>query len=248
MIFQELEHLIGQVWIYPASPEPQDIQPNVGILRLPNRTILIDGGNSPRHSRRILGELAASGFPPVDTIIYTHHHWDHVFGAQVFNAATIIAHENCAARLQEAAIRPWSQTALRDEMARQPELTLFNEAIIRVVEDFRDFRICVPTMSFSHLLTLHTAMCRVELVHVGGSHASDSIIVKIPEFGVMFLGDSYYPPMYLERTPENDKLDVTVLESCAAEGYEVYVDGHGKPRTLARLQAMIAEERQRQGI
>src|SRR5437868_5520460 len=120
MIFQELEYLAGQVWMYPVSPEPDTVQPNVGVLRTKDRTILVDCGNSPRHARRIMGELAASAFPPVDTIIYTHHHWDHVFGAQIFNGAQIIAHEACAAHLDQSAARPWNAPALRDEILRIP--------------------------------------------------------------------------------------------------------------------------------
>jgi glyoxylase-like metal-dependent hydrolase (beta-lactamase superfamily II) len=122
------------------------------------------------------------------------------------------------------------------------------DAIIEAVEDFRDFRVCLPTMYFSKAMTLHTGLFRVELVHVGGVHAEDSVIVKIPEAGVMFLGDSYYPPVYFERTPENDHLDVAMLESFLEEGYSWYVDGHGKPRTMAQMQELINEERQRQGI
>jgi glyoxylase-like metal-dependent hydrolase (beta-lactamase superfamily II) len=244
-MFQELEYLAGQVWLYPMHPQPEVVQPNVGIIRAGTRTILVDAGNSPRHARRIMGELAASGFPSVKTLIYTHHHWDHVFGGMAYNADTIIAHEACILPLQQAASRVWNNTALREEAQRVPHLHTRNTAISSAVEDWRDFRIVLPRITFTKSLTLHLdGNAAIELVHVGGRHAAESIIVKIPDAKVMFLGDCYYPPPAAERSVDDDALDVAMLEAFVAENYAIYVDGHGKPRTLENMQALIAYERQ----
>lgn len=244
-MFQELEYLAGQVWLYPMHPHADVVQPNVGIIRVGTRTILVDAGNSPRHARRIMGELAASGFPSVKTVIYTHHHWDHVFGGMAYNADTVIAHELCIAPLQQAASRVWNNTALREEAQRVPHLYVRNTAISNAVEDWRDFRIVPPRITFTKTLVLYQEDdTRIELVHVGGRHAPDSIIVKIPDASVMFLGDCYYPPPTAERAPHDDALDMVMLESFVAENYAIYVDGHSKPHSLDEMRALIAAFRQ----
>jgi glyoxylase-like metal-dependent hydrolase (beta-lactamase superfamily II) len=246
MLYQELDYLAPHVWRYPLSPRSEDPQPNIGILKTPQQTILIDAGNSPRHARYILSELTASGFPPVKTIILTHHHWDHTLGAQVYDAATIIAHEACAVQLRQMANKTWQPSALREEALRLPQIQPRNQQILQAVDDWRDFHICLPTITFTTRLQWYPSPdMAIECVHVGGVHAADSIVVKIPSSGVMFLGDCFYPPVYEERTPANSHLDVTMLESLLEARYTVYVDGHGKPRTYEQMHDLIKAEQRR---
>jgi glyoxylase-like metal-dependent hydrolase (beta-lactamase superfamily II) len=89
-----LMQVAPHVWIFPHDEDPNRYQPNVGIIVAGEHTILIDAGNSPRHARRILLSLDDIQAPAVSSIIYTHSHWDHVFGAMVFGAPAI-AHELC---------------------------------------------------------------------------------------------------------------------------------------------------------
>lgn len=248
-MYRDLQQLSDRVWYYPRDTDEGVVQPNVGVIQSGNQTILVDGGNSPRHSRRIISELAACGFAPVDVVIYTHHHWDHVFGAMVFNAERIIAHHRCDTALRKWSHRDWSHTALREEALHHPELQVRNQGMRNAIDDWRDFHICLPTMTFSQSLTLYVDdETTLELTHVGGVHASDSITVKVVEAGVLFLGDSYYPPPFHLRTPENaETLDLTMLDQFMADDeIDMFLDGHGDPRDRQQMTAMIAAERQRQ--
>ena len=92
MRFRELIELADSVYLFPRDDSPGAIQPNIGLIRGQRQTVLIDAGNSPRHARQIMASMAGGGFPPINTVIYTHHHWDHTFGASVYNADHIIAH------------------------------------------------------------------------------------------------------------------------------------------------------------
>ena len=102
----EFQQIAERVWIFPRDPDNNKIQPNVGMICTPTQTILVDGGNSPRHARRIQTALAQLSAPPISYVIYTHHHWDHVFGASVFGAPAI-AHDLCRKLLIEAAAKPF---------------------------------------------------------------------------------------------------------------------------------------------
>lgn len=202
-------------------------------------TVLVDAGNTPRTAKTVLGELERIGAPPVGRIIYTHHHWDHAFGGCVYGAPAI-AHSNCLAQLEKEALKPWSRKFLTEEVARDPTLEGMTNVLRQGVEDWESFHIVVPTMSFETAYELRGEGYRLELRHVGGKHAADSVVVTVPDEKVMFLGDSFYPlPLRLglpDRSP-----DIEMLQSFLSEDCDLYLDGHGEPFTKTELAAGLNE-------
>lgn len=246
-MYRDLEQIAPHVWIYPFDDSVGVTQPNIGIVRADDKTILIDAGNSPRHARLILAELANPLFGPVDALIYTHHHWDHVFGAMEYNPHRVVAHRQTAERLQPLVTKVWSSAQLREEIYDNPRLELRNTAIERAVDDWRTFRVVAPDVTFSSCLRLYYDAVTLDMQHVGGAHAEDSIIVRIPESKVMFLGDCFYPPTFHESTAENNgQMDIALLESLIDDAYETYVDGHSQPHTHEEMLSMVAAEKDRQ--
>ncbi len=53
---------------------------------------------SVEHARRFRAAIAEVTDQPVKYVVYSHEHWDHAIGGQVFKdeGATFISHENCA--------------------------------------------------------------------------------------------------------------------------------------------------------
>lgn len=212
-----LKQLSSQVYVFPMDENSERVQPNVGVIHTHSQTILIDTGNGPRRARQIAMELAAMDLPPVRTIIYTHHHWEHVFGAQVYHAPTIIAHEACHQHLQSWLSRPLS--------ANLPELR--SQAMNLAISDWRDFHICLPTMTFSHQLSLHIEDIRLELTHFASPHGDDNILIYLPEHGVRFVGDGLYPalsPTRQEDMPQSP--DSHLLHSLLGDDISYLVTGH----------------------
>ncbi|MGJ3238169.1 MAG: MBL fold metallo-hydrolase [Anaerolineae bacterium] len=247
-MFRDLVLIAPSVYIFPRDETPNTIQPNIGVIRHGDQTILIDSGNSPRHARQIIGAINSHLLPPISTIILTHHHWDHSFGAASFNPDVIIAHERCAHHLAEYAQQDWNASALREAITENPRLELSNNAMIDAISDWREFRIVQPDLTFANQLSLHLDGMVIELEHVGGRHADDSVVVRLPEQGVMFLGDSYYPEPYHLRAEGDEDLELDMLDHFLADNYAVYVDGHGAPRNYEEFAKMIAWERGRQGV
>jgi glyoxylase-like metal-dependent hydrolase (beta-lactamase superfamily II) len=247
-MFRELEQLAPRVYLFPRDETPNTIQPNIGLIELSDQTILIDSGNSSRHARKIQTALDVAGLPPIKTIILTHHHWDHSFGLASFNPSQIISHTLCAKYLREYAQREWNPVVLREEIALNPKREIGNNAIIDAISDWHNFRIALPNMSFNRKLNLYFDELRIELSYVGGRHADDSIIVRLPEQKLIFLGDSYYPPPYHLREEEDVDLDIPMLESFLEQDYDIYVDGHGPPRRYEAFAKMIAWEKARQEL
>lgn len=235
----KLVQVTDNVWIFPRDSDLNRPQPNVGAVITDQQTILIDAGNSPRHARRILLALDEIQAPSVTYVIYTHSHWDHVFGGMIYGA-TAIGHELCRKFMAEMANKPWSHSYLQEEIQRTPARESVLREIGRTIEDWRHFRILLPEVTFSRTLLLYPDGVRIELEHVGGQHAADSIIVRLPEARVMFIADCYYPPPAHLRKPE-DTLDVRMIRSLLDEDIDVYIDGHGLPLTRADFQRLAAQ-------
>lgn len=236
----QLEQIAENVWIFPCDDDPQVVQPNVGVVLAGDETILVDAGNSPKQARLIQAALNALDAPPVSTIIYTHHHWDRVFGAIEFDVPRIIGHKQCGVYLDEAAEHQWNTAFLREESYRNPLLETRNAAINRLVNDWQSFRICPPTLTFSNSLTLYLAGVTLQLEHIGGPHALDSILVRALESGVTFIGDVLEPaPSYDRNPPVDTQLNGALLDQLLLADGTTFIDGYSTPMSRATMQQIV---------
>lgn len=234
---QELTQLAENVWLWPHDSSFNAIQSSVGVVISGNETILVDAGNSPQLARRIKDALRQHGFPPVSQIIYTHHHWDHTYGACEFQAP-VLAHSACKTLLAEEAQKPWSVEYLRQQIKKDPRLRVSYKARERAIQNWTAFQIVLPDIVFDSSMTLQLGRLSLELEHVGGGHAEDSIVVKVPQAQIMFLGDCYYPPPLHLRISES-KASMAMLAALESKEYTLYVEGHDKPLTRAKLLRML---------
>jgi glyoxylase-like metal-dependent hydrolase (beta-lactamase superfamily II) len=201
--------------------------------------LLVDAGNSPRLARQLKTELVRCNLPPVSRIIYTHHHWDHIYGACEFGVP-VTAHITCKAILEEEAKKPWGIEFLNEEVKRNPKLTLGYNTRARLIDDWGAFQIIVPEDTFEKTKIIHLDELSIELEHVGGKHAEDSILVKVPQEEVMFLGDCYYPPpLHLREDDSVPSFDM--LRNLQDRAYHLYIEGHDKPFTRVELLKVLQE-------
>lgn len=228
-----LTHITHNVWTFPYSNAPNVVQATVGIVIGHRATVLVDAGNSPQLARLIQKELRKINAPPVSHIVYTHHHWDHVFGAYAFEGVEIVAHQLCYASLQQMQQEHVDADYVRLKIERNPNLQLGFTA-----EDWQNFHFVLPTTVFDHTYRLEVDGAALELVHVGGKHAADSIAVKVVGAGVMFLGDSYYPVPHYEENPDTS-LDIGVLAKVVDADYHTYIDAHKPPYTRKQIERIV---------
>lgn len=227
------------VWILPRHPDKNRVQATVGMVITPKQTILIDAGNSLHLAQHIQAALMAMAAPPISQIIYTHHHWDHTFGACVYGAP-VTAHRLSHDLLSKMRQENVGERFLRTKIERNPKLILDWTA-----EDWQQFEIVLPTAVYETEETLHFNDISLTLTHVGGVHAADSTVIKVVQDGVMFLGDCYYPaPAY--TNPSDQMLDMTMLAGLLDDDYHTYIDGHNAPmqtrhiRRILRSQTLLA--------
>jgi len=235
----KLTQISPYVWILPRHPDKNRVQATVGMVLTAEQTILIDAGNSLQLARRIQAALAAMDAPPISHVVYTHHHWDHTFGACVYGVPAI-AHQLSHKFLSQMRQENVGETYLRTKVERNPKLILDWTA-----EDWEQFEIVLPEITYEGRKRLQFSNMTLELVHVGGVHAADSTVIKVVEDGVMFLGDCYYPAPGYEN-PTDQMLDMDMLANLLDNSYDFYIDGHNPLmekrhlRRILRSQALLA--------
>ncbi|MET7283841.1 MBL fold metallo-hydrolase [Kribbella sp. NPDC005582] len=232
---EKLQHLSGRIWLYPHDPDPDAIRAAVALIVDDAGNVLVDAGNSLRHAREIQQAIAAAGLELPTTIVYTHHHWDHTWGAAAWGDVEIVAHASASELLTAEAARPWSHQYLRDQVAENPKLGPSFRARALAMPDWSDFAIRIPDRTFDDELSLRSG---VQVRHVGGRHAPDSSVVVVPGSGVMLLGDCYFPPPFHLRS-EDDGNDFGLAKRLLAEGHRWYVDAHSAPQEGPQLQAYL---------
>jgi glyoxylase-like metal-dependent hydrolase (beta-lactamase superfamily II) len=233
----KLTQLTEHTWIFPHHSDATVVQSSIGVIVTRNESLLVDAGNSPPLARNIKTELARCNLPPVSRIVYTHHHWDHVYGACEFEVP-VTAHVICKDILEEEARKPWGMEYLNEEARHNPALALSYQARANAVDDWQSFRIVVPEDVLEKESLINFDGLAIELEHVGGEHAEDSIVAKVPKDGVMFIGDCYYPPPLNIRKPDSGP-SIEMLRRLQNDLYNLYVEGHGKPFTKAELLKLL---------
>jgi glyoxylase-like metal-dependent hydrolase (beta-lactamase superfamily II) len=207
-----MERITDHVWW--MEPGPPDRPSLCGVVGA-RWTLALDAGSSRAHTRSFLDGLPESP----SAVVYTHSHWDHVFGG-VEIGGLVIAHRLTARKLDEMAKRDWTDDENVNEHIRQ-ELPS-----PRVVE------IAPVDLVFDDGLGLDLGGVIVHVRHVGGAHADDSSVMFVEPDGVLFLGDALC-----------DAVDDRLANSVLGFGATHYVEGHHEAlSTRTELEAIIAEQ------
>lgn len=232
-----LTNVAGRVWLLPYDPDPDNVRPSVAVIAGDRGSVVVDAGHSPAHAREVQDAMRHTGLPAARWLVYTHHHWDHTWGACAWSDVEIVGHASGHELLQQEAARPWSHRYLRDQVRANPLLGRSFRARALAMDTWDGFTILPPHRTFTDELDLPTG---VRVRHVGGRHAPDSTVVLVPDSGVALLGDCFYPPPWHLRAPD-DGLDRPLLGSLLREGgddYQWYVAAHEDPSSLDQMRGM----------
>ncbi|GLZ61193.1 MULTISPECIES: MBL fold metallo-hydrolase [Micromonospora] len=235
MAVPQFHHLAGRVWVCPGDPDPEAVQAGVAVVADERGSVMIDAGQSPTHARAIQAALAAAGLPRPRWLVYTHHHWDHVWGACAWPGVEIVGHETAVPLLRAEAAQPWSHHYLDARVRADPRLGPSFRARARAMDSWADFTILPPTRTFTDVDELPVG---VGLRHVGGGHAPDSTVVLVPDSGVMLLGDCFYPPPAHLRRPD-DGPDLGLVRRLLQDDYLWYVSSHAEPMTAEQARSAV---------
>lgn len=177
--------------IYYLLNDDKNERPALGLVKGDKSCLVIDAGNSTKHAERFLNEIKDMNLPPIDYVVATHHHWDHIFGLPTFGAVKIASNKT-----YELAKMYWGikidDASLKDAMKNN----IFNELGVKIVKDNLEKDNIIEEIKFDLLfngeleINLGGITCLVK--EIINPHRNDGTIVYVPQEKTLFLGDSAY--------------------------------------------------------
>jgi len=203
-----------------TEPEEAADRPVLAIISGSEKSLMVDGGNSPNHARAFLAKLQQHGLRKPDFVAITHAHCDHIFGLSALDG-TIIANSLTNDRIMQLGQRRWDDNSVAARVSSGQEHEMTAKMLkLEMPGNRTGFKICQPDLIYQDKLVLHLGDITCHLERIGGDHAADSTIIYIPERRVAFIGDC----LYLRHT---DPATVHELfERLLSFPAEVYVDSH----------------------
>lgn len=203
--------------------------------------VIVDTMESLQEARQVLEAFRKISPKPVKTIIYTHNHTDHIFGAQAFAEGAkvdVYAHE----RLDDLVKRLVSQMSpiigsrsMRMFGTFLDQQGLENDGIGPFLGfgPGRELGYIRPTKTFRDKLTVNSCGVHMELIHAPGE-TDDTIYVWLPGPRILLCGDNLYrafPNLYTIRgTPYRSlKNWYKSLDMVRDLKPESLVPSHGQP-------------------
>ncbi len=193
---------------------------NMGAAILDDQVVVIDSGMFHKKTKEIRIELEQYELP-IRNLILTHAHSDHVFGAQAFEAASILSSEGtrdyCVSNLEGQWHRSRLVESAESMKAERPE---FFKAV-------QDLEIRIPDVVFKRHLSVGPGM-QLRIEHVGG-HTAGSTVVAVPSERIAFVGDLIFNgsfPYAGDPTCDPERW-IMALEKVLAGRYDLIIPGHG---------------------
>jgi len=200
---------------------------NTGILHDAGHAALIDPALLPDEVEDIAAFCEGQQLK-VETVVITHHHWDHLLGAARFPGAHVVAHQAYIA-----------QTALDLEETRHSIRRYYEREGVAPAGPFDP---PMPDQTVDHIIGLTIGGVHVQLLHTPG-HARDHLSVYDPDAACLWAGDLLSD---LEIPFVSDRLDAfeRTLGMFAAMEVHLLVPGHGNvTRDPAEIRRRIEADR-----
>jgi len=192
---------------------------NMGLLIGDDGVVLIDDGLEPV-APALLAAIADLTGEPVDYLINTHVHADHVGSNAAIHevGATIVAHDN-----------------IRDRMANDKENPAAPAAL--------------PEITFSESVTLHLNGMRLHVLHVANAHTDGDGIILFPDVNVIHTGDVMFNGLFpfIDMDSGGSVEGYIAAQDrviALADDDTILIPGHGplaKKADLQRTREMIAD-------
>jgi glyoxylase-like metal-dependent hydrolase (beta-lactamase superfamily II) len=204
---------------------------NIGLCVGEDATFLIDDQFAPLNEKIVaaIGEVSPR---PVDYVLNTHWHYDHVGGNEKLDGqgALILAHDNVRKRMAAGQFMSIADRTIEPAPAA-----------------------ALPVMTFNDSLTLHVNGQTIRGKHVRHAHTDGDTMVFFEEANVIHMGDTYmkdrYPFVDLESGGNvNGFIEAAAAALALGDADTKIIPGHGALATKTDLQAfhdMLAAIRDR---
>lgn len=220
-----LEQLSEHIWYMPHDDETD--RPALGYVLGEKTSLMVDSGNSPDHISHFYGLVRSMGMPDPNWVVLTHWHWDHVFGLSG-SPAKSIAHVLTNERLQIMQRWDWSDNSLSARLATGAEIQFAADMIRKEMPTRHSFKVKQTDFSFEVQCNIRLDDIECQLIHVGGPHSVDSIVVYVPQEKVLFLGDCNNIDLYNSGSMRLSELSSLIVRLDQYDA-EWFVPSHREP-------------------
>ena len=228
---------------------------NAGIVDLGDYTLIYDTFMTPQAAEDL--RLAAETLTgrPVDMVINSHLHYDHIWGNQVFSPNTKIISTEETRRLiistrghvnldglmadAEANLTAWrTQLQAATEESQRRQFALWVDFFQGIIETKPILQVRAPNLTFTERLLFHGTNRSAELIPFVGGHTQSDAILFLPQEGIAFMSDL----LFVENHPYLGGSDIDqllrILDEISGLNPKLLVPGHGPVGTIDSLAQM----------
>lgn len=202
---------------------------NAGFVVTDQGVVVFDALGTPALGYMLLERIREVTDQPVERIVISHYHADHIYGLQAFKEHAgdppVYAQGLAASYLG-------GDSASQGEDARR-RLEQRREALFPWVDE--DTYLVPPDVTFDEELQFEVGGIAFELRHVGPAHAPGDSLLLVKDYGVLFSGDTIYEGRvpFLDSPQTDTRHWLEVLDALAAmePPPRFVIPGHGQPAT-----------------
>lgn len=222
---------------------------NAAIVDLGGFTLVFDAMLTPQAGTALGRAAARLTGRPVDLLVNSHRHGDHVRGNSAVGAVriasthavrTLVAERAGADLASDRAEAPAELARLRAAgsaigSAEREVLVAWFEGILATPPEWT---IRPPDLTFAHELTVHGHRRSARLLSFGGGHSASDVFVELPEDRVVLMGDlvsSGFHPSLWDGDPTAFR---RILRQVGERPIDRLLPGHGPVSGRASLPAM----------
>jgi glyoxylase-like metal-dependent hydrolase (beta-lactamase superfamily II) len=199
---------------------------NMGVVVGQGRSLLIDAATDIPRTRAVVDALARAvpGSEQIETVLITHWHLDHVWGAALFpDDQRIVTSKRVAKYLREHPTLQLLEYLLKLEGDAKKMMDYF----LGDKFDFSGLRAVYASEEFEGKIDLEVDGLRVEVTETQPSHTLSDSVALIPQEGVVHLGDLLSGDRHwLLQYPSSANL-IATCELLISFHADVYIPGHG---------------------
>lgn len=232
---------------YFSDPVPAGDQPVMGLVAGACESLAVDCGNGPHRALWLCREAERLGLPPVRWAVLTHWHWDHIMGGRAAQeaGAALVCSRGTARMLEVIGDWDWSAEGVAARVAEGLEIPFCQEAMaVAYPENRTPLDPPLPNMALSGSAAIDLEGVTAELLPLPGDHSADGLVVRVPEDGVVYLGDAVYQNMYVSPWHYTGEKLLPLLDTLLGLEADWYLPAHHEvPMSGAAFRAFAERQR-----
>ena len=228
---------------------------NAGIIDLGDRTLIYDSLFTPQAAEDLRPVAEALFGRPVDLVVNSHWHNDHIWGNQVFSSETDIvsthetrrliiatrghgAYDEFMANAEANLESTRAQFQATEDEGQRRQLAVWIDYHQAVVDAKPNLQIRPPNLTFTERMVFHGSDRSAELIDFVGGHTESDSVLFLPQEGIAFMSDLLFIGFQPYLGGGHPDRMLRILEAVSDLSPRLLVPGHGPVGTVDALKVM----------